>query len=425
MERGGLWATGWGRTTVWLSLALGCTGAGAGMLAADFEDYLNHDFGGFTVQPQMDVSEAYTDNLTYSQGAGRIAELQSTLSPGVRIQRGDGQSDRGFLEFMHDETLFLDHSNFDYRQEHLKASAHITTARVTLEPLENYEKLSGFLGGVIGQSGVINFAPRRRDVWSGTLRATYLWTERTRVYGDFSHYQTDWAPDVPLYDYNTLRGALGGSYEATDRIQVFGEAFYGQSGVVANQRLQTPGVASATYGSFVGARGEFTSRFSGTAKVGVEVRDFFQQGRSSVLIPAFDLDLRFQFTEATLSMLQYSRRTSPSLNLGGQNVTSDAISLITSHSLDGAGIWMVRSTIAYQMANYDNTAVAPRPSTARVDDFATAELGLYYQPRPWFTTSTGYAFEYYHVNFANPLLALRNLSGYQANRVFVNLSLGF
>lgn len=421
---------GWGRGALFgpvvsLPLAFALLGAAGSSRAADFEDFLSHDFGGFTLQPQMDVSEAYTDNLTYTKGRGRIAELQSTFSPGLRVQRGSGQSDRGSLEYMHDETVFLEHPDFNYRQEHLKATGLFTTPRLVIEPTENFEKLSGFLGGVIGQSGFINFAPRRRDVWSGTLRTTYLWTDRTRFYGDFSHYQTDWAPDVPLYDYNTLRGAFGGSYEATDRIQVFGEASYGQSGVTANQAFQTPGVASATYGSFLGVRGEFTTRFSGTAKVGMEARDFFQEGRQTVLIPAFDLDLRFQFSEVTTSTLQYSRRTSPSLNLGGQNVTSDSISLGTVHTLDEAAMWSLRGTAAYQLADYDNTAPAGRASTARVDDFVTAELGLYYQPRPWITTSAGYAFEHYQVSFANPLLALRNLSGYQANRVFVNLSLGF
>ena len=123
--------------------------------------------------------------------------------------------------------------------------------------------------------------------------------------------------------------------------------------------------------------------------------------------------------------LQYSRRTSPSLNLGGQNVTSDAVSLIASHTLDESGRWLVKGTTSYQLADYNNTALTGRPSTARTDDFSTAELALHYQPRPWVTASMGYAFEYYHVNFANPLLALRSLTGYQANRVFLNLSLGF
>ncbi len=416
---------GTGALARWVRTAAVGAVAFLGAEAADFEDFLSHDFGGFTFHPQLDVSEAFTDNLTYSQSTAKVADLQSTFAPGLRILRGDSQGNRAAVEATHDEIVFLDNSAFNYRQNHLKANGLFSTSRLTFEPTENYEQLSGFLGGVIGQGGTINFAPRRRDVWSGTLRTTYGWTDRTQLYADFSHYQTDWAKDVALYDYNTLRGAIGGNYSATDRINLFSEVFYGQSGVSANQLNQPRGVASATYGTFVGARGEFTTRFSGTAKVGVENRDFFEQGRSGILIPAFDLDLRFQFTEATAMQLQYSRRTSPSLNLGGQNVTSDAVSLIASHTLDESGRWLVKGTTSYQLADYNNTALTGRPSTARTDDFSTAELALHYQPRPWVTASMGYAFEYYHVNFANPLLALRSLTGYQANRVFLNLSLGF
>lgn len=414
-----------GRVASALRLAmLGVIAPAAGH-AADIEDFLTHDFLGATFQPQLDVAEAYTDNVTYAQGVGKIADLQSTFSPGVRILGGDPQGNRAAVELTHDETLYFDHSGFNYRQNHFKGNAVYSTSRLTFEPTESYEQLSGFLGGVIGQSGVINLAPRQRDVWSGTLRTTYAWTDRTQIYVDFSHYLTDWAKDVALYDYTNLRGALGGRYEATDRIQFFSEAFYGQTGITANQLFQTPGVASATYGAFIGSSGQFTSRFSGTAKVGMENRDFFETGRTGVLIPAFDLDLRYQFSEVTYLKLQYSRRTSPSLNLGGQNVTSDSVSLTASHLLDEVGVWEVRGSLTYQLSDYSNTALPGLSSTARKDDFTSADLGVYFHPRPWLTASVGYAFEYYHVNFANPSLALRSQTGYQANRVFLNLSLGF
>lgn len=393
--------------------------------AADFEDFLSHDFGGFLFQPQLDVSEMYTDNLTYSEGLAQIADFQSTFSPGLRVQRRDLSGNTASVEFVRDEIVFLDHTETNYRQNRFKGNGSYRTARLLFDVNQQYDQLAGFLGGVIGQSGIINIASRRRDSWYGTIRTTYDWTARTDLYLDFSNYLTDWAKDVALYDYNILRGALGGTFEATDRVQLFTEVFYGQSGVSANQLGQAPGVASATYGMFVGARGEFTSRFSGTAKVGIENRGFFESGRPGVLIPAFEMNLRFIVTEATALQLQYNRLTSPSVNFGGQNVTSDSAILTATHILGESGTWSMKGSTMYQLADYSNTSVVGVPSTARADDFITAELGLYYRPRPWLTASMGYAFEYYHVSFQNPLLALRNQTGYQANRVFLNLSLGF
>jgi len=393
--------------------------------AADLEDFLSHDFGGFLVQPQLDLGSSYTDNLTFTEGAGQISDIQGTISPGLRVRRGEITGNFINLEATHDEMLFLDHSDFNYRQNRFKGNGVLRTARTRLEASENYEMLSGFLGGIEGQSGAINNAPRDRTVWSGSWRATYDWTDRTDVYADFGHYVTDWSKDVFLYDFNTLRGALGASYEFTGRIRLFSEVFYGQTGVSANQVGQPKGEPSALFGTFVGARGQFTERFSGTGKVGVENRSFFEPGRASVIIPAFDLDLRYQLTDTIALALVYSRRTSPSLNFGGQNATSDMPSFTATRVFGSSGQWTMRGTTSYQRVDYSNSSAPNQPSTARKDDLLSAELNLAYQPRPWLTVSGGYAFENYSVDFANPLLYLRNLTGYQANRVFVNLSLGF
>lgn len=392
--------------------------------AADFEDFLSYNFHDFLIQPQLELGESYTDNLTYTSGIGQISDLQSIFSPGLRLQKGDQKGNFASVKYNHDEVLFLDHSESNYRQNRFKGNGLYSTARTRFDVSEEYDQLSGFLGGILGQSGAINVVPRRRDILFGTARLTYDWSARTDFYADFSHYVTDWAKDVSLYDSSIMRGAVGADYQLTDRIHLFSEASYGQTGVSANQLNQPRGVASAVYGLFLGARGNFTSRLSGTAKFGVEERAFFERGRSGVLIPAFDLNLRFIVTDATLLQLQYNRLSSPSMNFGGQSVTSDTATLTGTHILGGSGMWYLRAVTTFQLADYSSTT-AVFGSTGRTDDFLNAELGLFYRPQPWLTASVGYAFEYYKVNFENPVLAQRSLTGYQANRVFLNLSLGF
>ncbi len=393
--------------------------------AAEVEDFLSHDFGWVLAQPQFDLGTAYTDNLTYTRGTATIADLSTTLSPGLRLRRGDLTGNNLKLEVTHDEVLFLDHTDNDYRQNHFKGVGRYGTGRISLDATETYEQLSGFLGGIIGQGGILNTSPRNRDVWSGTIRGAYDWTEKTQLTADFSHYQTDWAKDVALYDYSVLRGTLGGLYRLTDRIQLSSDVFYGQTGVSANQANQIRGTPSAVYGVFLGVRGQFTTRISGSAKVGFEDRSFFEPAHRNLVVPAFDFDLSYQFGESTAFTLQYSRRTSPSVNFGGQNVTSGVAILGVLHQLDAAGRWSLRGSVTYQLAEYDNSAATGVASNARTDDFYSTEVGVQFRPRPWLKASLGYAFEYYHVDFANPLLTLRNLTGYQANRVFMNLSFGF
>ena len=297
-------------------------------------------------------------------------------------------------------------------------------SRLKLVGSESYERLSGFLGGLVGQSGTINSAPRQRDVSTGNFRAAYDWTARTDFYAEFSHYQTYWAKNVALYSYNTLRGSLGGGYKATERLNVFTEGFYGQSGVSIDRTNQVPGIASAFFGAFVGVRGDFTARFTGSAKVGIEDRSFFSSSSKSILIPAFDVDLRYELSFLTSFQLQYSRKTSPSINFGGQNQTADTVTAAAIRQLGESKYWSIVGSLSYQLADYNNSSTSAA-SNARTDNFVGAQLILKFQPRPWFAASGGYGFEHFVVDFANPQLARVNTSGYQANRVFLNLSLGF
>ena len=393
--------------------------------AAEIEDFLSHDFGWVLAQPQFDLGTAYTDNLTYTRGAATISDLSTTFSPGLRLRRGDLTGNNLKLEVTHDEVLFLSHSENDYRQNHFRGVGQYGTPRLLLEATETYEQLSGFLGGVFGQVGILNTAPRSREVWSGTLHGVYEWTEKTQLTAEFTHQRTDWAKNVDLYDYSVLRGTVGGLYRLTDRIQLSSDFFYGQTGVSANQANQIRGTPSAVDGVFVGVRGQFTTRISGSAKVGFEDRSFFEAAHRNIAVPAFDFDLRYHFGESTTFTLQYIRRTSPSINFGGQNATSGVATLGVLHQLDAAGRWSLRGSVSYQLTEYDNSAVTGAASNARTDDLYSTEVGVQFRPRPWLKASVGYAFEYYHVDFANPLLTLRNLTGYQANRVLMNLSVGF
>ena len=419
------WGSGGGPGVRQLTSAL-LIGAGSGAAqAAGIEDFLSHDFHGFLLQPQLNVLATYTDNLTYAPAGREVGDLSATFSPGLRIQKGDSTGNFARLELTRDETVFLDTPFNNYGQTHLAANATFQPGRIRLDLKENYDLLSGFLGGLISTDGTLNAAPRDRTVSAGNLRATYDWTARTQIYGDFTHDSMEWAREVFLYDYNNLRGAVGGSYAATERIRVFTEVFYGQSGVSAGGRRLPPGISSALFGGYTGVRGEFTARLSGSAKLGLENRNFFETGRPGVLIPAFDAALHYQFSERTQFNLQYQRTSQPSINFGGQNATVDSVNVSADRLLGVSGRWFLRASLAYQMVDFNNTALAAQPSTARTDTLISAQLTLMYQPRTWLRGGFGYGFDNYEVNFANANLALRNLIGYQGNRLFLNVNVGF
>ena len=91
-------------------------------------------------------------------------------------------------------------------------------------------------------------------------------------------------------------------------------------------------------GGFIGARGNFTEKLSGTAKVGYEWRRF-TDGSSVPSEPVADLAITEQFSEKRGLSLTYSRQNNLSVQYSRQTYTADSVGLVFTQTLGPSRKW--------------------------------------------------------------------------------------
>ncbi len=451
-------------------------------LGLDAEDILNFSWGRFSLKPQLDLTEMYTDNLAFGNNsvtASQVyrpllgfdlagtpvlgpattnnlvirrqeSDLVTTLSPGARIDFGAGGANLLSLEVVHDQVANLDHSEADTSQEHIRFRAELERSRLKLSGKTQLDYLSSFLGGsqfVGTSSGTLI----KRRIWSDDYKLTYDSSGKTDIYINAFNSETDYQQGTPLLDYNTWRGSMGTSYKMTGKVALFSEGHYGQTAVNPNIATQSKGPHSTFYGGYVGLRGEFTAKITGTVKVGYETRDFAGASNSSGAgTPAVEASVTYVPRPKTQIALNYSRRTDVSAQVNSQALTYDSVGITAMQVVGNSGKWSIQGTASLNSSDYgDIPTTLPVLATdasgqvvfdrlgnatykgvlgnaGRSDRTLTIGAGIIYQPFLWLSGTVSYQYESYSLDFRDAAYAsLRPLIPYDNHIVALRVAVGF
>ena len=405
-------------------MACALTASGVSGLAQNPGEYLSYSWKGLALQPQFDTTALFTDNLFYGAGATRVSDFVLTVSPGLRLQYGrDGQNQIAF-EYMHDETFVLDHSDFNSTQDRLDLTLRYVQGRFRLEGKDSIQFLSSLLSGSTSQLRQLV----DRVVYNDDYRLTYDWTEKTDVYLRGSHSAADYDKRTFLLDQRTLEGTLGSSYQWTPKTRLTVDGFYGATSVSANASPISPS-DSRFFGGYVGIRGTFTPKLTGSARVGYEQRVFVGGNSVSASTPALSFDLAYQITPMTSATLRYDRRTSPSPQFANQINIGDSVVLQVNQLVGTSGRWLVRGTVRYFHNDLSSSSIASGGQTIdvqRTDSLLGIGLALIYQPQPWLGCIAAYDFENFDIAFSNQSASgLLQVAPYHNNRLSLSVAIGF
>jgi len=405
-------------------LACALTAGSAIALAQNPGEYLSYSWKGIALQPQFDTSALFTDNLFSGAGVNRVSDFMMTFSPGLRLQWGrDGQNQISF-EYNHDESILVDNSDFNSSQDRLVLAIRYATSRVRIEGRDSVQFLSSLLGGSAGQTRLLV----DRVAFADGYTVTYDWTEKTDFHVRGVHSTTDYDKKLALLDQTTLEGVLGTSYQWSTKTRFTAEGFYGRTLISANA-VPTIASDSSFYGGLVGLRGNFTSKLTGSGKIGYERRDFVNGSSQGSSTPALAFDLTYQFSPMTTATLRYDRRTAPSPQFGGQISVSDVVSFQVNQLVGASGKWLVRGTTTFAHNDLTTATInsgAQAINVERTDTVLTMGVALVYQPQPWLSCIAAYDFENFDISFANQTAAgLLQVVPYHVNRLSLSVAVGF
>ncbi len=390
-----------------------------GLYALDAEDLLVYHKGPFTARPQMSFSEVYNDNVFY-QGSEQVRDFISILSPGMEFQLGKPEHNMLLLTYGLDELIYTENPDLNASQHTVKLKSQFETQRLRLDGEDRFQLLSSPLGGVVervvGPDGV--FTPVRRNVERLTFddgyTLAYAAGEKATIYLRGSHYSTDYRQTIALYDIETLTGTGGFGYRAFPKTVVFGEVYYSRTTTDPNDPRLVLNPRLDAIGGYFGLRGNFTSKLSGTAKVGWEQREF-ADGTGADGSPVVDLSLSQMFSEKQLLALTYSRMSTVSVQYNRQTYTADSVGVRFTQLLGGSRKWQVGVGATYSMYQYERT---PLSTVATEYDLFRGSVSLGYQVQRWLSAVVGYDFERVTGNSSGVI-------DYTVNRATLRLAIGY
>ena len=473
--------------------------------ALDAEDVLNYRWGKLTVKPQLDITSVFTDNVFYGNNSvltglptipqiiratnavltpngfvyssptnGPSGPIEQTafspvarpaqqdllmfISPGARFTYGYSDANHFSLEYTFDKIFYTEHPQYDTDQQTILFNTSLASGHWQLKGSDQMRFLSSFLGG--GYFTSTGQQVNRRE-WVDDYRFDYEISPKTYAYVAGNHNNQDYDKGLNIYDADTLRGSLGGGYNLSQLVSVFVEGYYGQTAVAPNRDTDPKGPHSQFFGGFVGLKGDFTARITGSVKVGYETRIFPETAAglsTTASSPAVEAKLTYAPSLKTSVSLNYSRRTDVSQQFARQAITFDSVGVTALQSLGTSGRWFLQLAASYAVTEtgdlqsqfnirgidsagymvdpqytiqagnlyFKETPTVVTGNIGRTDSQISLGPTLVYQPRTWMQVSLGYQFTHFTTSYRDARYASTHpLIPYDANEVTLRLSLGF
>jgi hypothetical protein len=423
--------------------------SGAGLLAAvaalntvqavDPSSFLLYTKGPLALKPQFGLTETFNDNVTY-----RSDHLQSdfitSVSPGLALQIGRRDFNVWEFSYLYERLIYADLNEFDANQHHITSHLHFGKSRLTLEARDTVDFYSSPLGGGYssgantgsGTEGVVTTGAQvDRLIIADTYRLTWDTTERTDFYGQIQHSLVDYQDDLPFYDSRTLTGTLGFEYHPFAKAYFFGETYFGETDNDRNLDISAEYPKVNFVGFFVGTRGNFTEKFSGTVKAGYEHRYYTgsvtQQLPSGATVerssepidsPVVEISLEERLSDNTQLMLSYYRHTYESIQFVASPYTTDSINFSWLQKIGADGRLNGAFRATYHLSNFQNTGPITDHTGNRTDNLFNASLTITYDIKLWMRAFGTYSFEHLDSNVAS-------IVDYNANRVMLGLQIGY
>ena len=378
--------------------------------AVEPEDVFTFSAGPVKLRTSANLSESYEDNIFFSD-SNEEGDFITTISPAVVGVWGDEEQDYIRFSYGYSKLLYTDNSQANADIHAASLSHNFERTRTSLSGQIGYQNLTTVLTG----SQILNRQSTNveRDIWTLGEQLEYRVGEKTYVAGGVRFNETDFEEGVSILDTKETRGTLRFGYQYSEKTRLFGEMFRGKGRTTSNSaRLDGP--ESTVMGGYLGARGDFTTKLSGSVRLGYETRDF-EDGSNAPSSPGADIELSYKASAKNITTLSYSRGTRLSVQAANASFLEDAVSLRMNQFLGEGGRIVATGGVRYSQRNFDDSAGG---FAGRTDDVVGADIGLVYNFSIWLRGVMNYSFSSIDSSDSRVL-------NYTANKVTVGLSVGY
>lgn len=408
-------------------------------VAFDARDLLAQRVGPVLIRPLLEVSERYDDNLffglrptnvvSFDLDRGRfvtnqvfvrgapVSDFITTVTPGLALALGRAEGNHLAVAYAMEQLFYADNDTQNAANHLIAADVKWQGDRLSFDGTDQIQFLSSIYGGGVGFAGRVD-----RIMVSDYHRLSYKISEKTGVYLEGSYSAADWESASRLVDYSILQGGPGFLFRAFPKTSFFGELYYGQAAARPNRGLlrlspASRGLHAEFIGGYLGARGDFTPKVTGTVKAGYENRTY-STGADAIGSPVVEMALTYRLSERTTTSLSYSRRNQPSVQSAGASYLTDDVRLELRQMLGATGkLWAIAG-LGVGAYEYEVQQAGAREFTGRSDLVFRPSFRLEYRFQLWLRASLDYNHDRYRSSSPSVV-------DYDVNRVTLRLAIGY
>jgi polysaccharide biosynthesis protein VpsM len=306
------------------------------------------------------LSARADDNIFLSD----LEEIDDTLfevAPGLKFVFGQGSQTTGTLEVAETFTRYLDNNQFD---DELLSSAFVVgydDTKLKLDLKLTYRELNQSTRDVRGTTLV------RRDALGGSFDSRISVSEKTATGLGLSYGETDYK-EPGYIDIEEAAIPFNYFYALAEKVDLSIGLRYRETS------LSTRSGDSTDYYYNIGARGDFTPKFSGSFSIGYNQRKP-EVGQDETSVGA-EADLSYLLSEKTSIGLAFSNDFSTS----AEGISQKTLTVTPSFTTKFSPQWQGSLGLTYQKIEYftgrEDEYVDARVSTSYIiNENATASLG--------------------------------------------------
>lgn len=367
------------------------------------------EWQGFTITPSISYTGEYDDNI-FRTGERKQHDYVNTITPAIQLEyKGTHEIQAGYKA---DILRYSRFNNLDTVRHTALLNGTFNFARTQLRFGEEYKRTDDFPSTELTQR-----LPRDENALG--FGADYDMARTWGVGFDFKwgliHYLRDPATGIedPFgFSRNSYTFAPSFYYRLTSKTRVFFEPDF-----VVERFTNATVRDNNRYRALVGARGDFTERFSLTGKAGFEYLDFTEDNATQGDQAGFvaEVEASYRPVERLQFALILRRETIPSTQ--SSNLFYDSFNTIFAATYNFTPKLSIIPRLAIGVDNYRESALNPDTGNVgkRLDYLYGAGVGLRYQIQKWLRVEGNYDFSARDSNF--------NLSDYVDNRLWFSVML--
>ena len=419
--------------------------------AIEAEDVFYYRVGNVSLRPSFSISQNYNDNVFFIgdepivipvlneegsiildsvlDGDGniigftprvvifdRVGDFITTFNATASLLLGNARRNYLLGNYRYSHRFFQEYDQQNAGVHNFSFRGNLDGAKIDFAPSFSYNNSQTILSGSNRNQSFANRLIERNAI-SGSARVTIRLTPKTFTTTTMSGNLNDFVEEgLPFFDSDHIGIRQGFGFQFRPKLSLSAYGSFGRRSVSSNDGRPVGG-AQTYFGGGFSAEGDFSRRFTGTIRFGIQQASF-SKSSESLLAPTAGITLQHLMGRDFKTTLSYTRSTFIGIQNPNELGVTDRVNLTISKPFGTRKNWMATIDGNINFRSWEDETGSSR---GRSDTSMGTTFSLQYRIQEWLSSGFSYSFQSFSSNQSGQL----GLVDYDVNSINLSLRVGY